>query len=483
MKTSSIKSNLLVCWRSERAGDEVLVKTIQALKNRSIPIEQVLYLVQAGGDHSNLITSVGVAIEKLEMAINDPTQHEAIYVLVREQVLPKLRANPGAVIHLNISPGTPAMHAVWLILHAGGSLPAGTRLWSSQLIPTTGKTRIDEVSFPITTYLAEIHRSAELNPELAQYEPEAKSPARRQALDSLARYARVSGAPLLILGERGIGKTRLVETLVARLKGRRRVVTVPCGGLASDLAESFLFGHQKGAFTGAQSDRPGVLKEADGGILFLDEVQDLPQTAQRRLVRVFQDYRRRFRRLGSDREESVNVELVCASNLDMEALRSKLDPDFFDRLSHLVVQIPPLRNCREDLQADWSRVWSELRRSDSFAVHAPWSEKLKQALESHPLPGNLRDLQRLAFLTMAWGPENVSGTSVDKALIDWRERVDDEDRGIPHLGTGNRNNRIRWFRGELARWAKLQFGTWTSAAKHLDCDEQTLREDVALIGD
>jgi Cdc6-like AAA superfamily ATPase len=82
----------------------------------------------------------------------------------------------------------------------------------------------------------------QLNPELAQYEPEAKSPARRPAMERLARFARVSGAPLLVLGERGTGKTRLVETFVARLKRRQRVETVPCGGLDSSLAESFLFG-------------------------------------------------------------------------------------------------------------------------------------------------------------------------------------------------------------------------------------------------
>ena len=154
MKSSSKTSNLLVCWRSERAGDEVLAKTIQALKNRSVHVEQVLYLIQAGGDHSVLNLPVGVAVEKMEMAVNDPTQHQALYALVRDRVLPRLRAHQGAVIHVNISPGTPAMHAVWLILHAGGSLPSGTELWSSQLNPETKRTRIDAVNFPISTYLA-----------------------------------------------------------------------------------------------------------------------------------------------------------------------------------------------------------------------------------------------------------------------------------------------------------------------------------------
>ena len=94
--------------------------------------------------------------------------------------------------------------------------------------------------------------------------------------------------PLLVLGERGTGKTRIVATLVPELKRRPgNVVTLACGGLDSSLADSMLIGHRKGAFTGAVGDRPGLLAEADDGILFLDEVQDLPKAAQRKLVRVF----------------------------------------------------------------------------------------------------------------------------------------------------------------------------------------------------
>ncbi len=265
------------------------------------------------------------------------------------------------------------MHAVWLILHAGGAFPEGTKLWSSQYSRETKRSRIDPVDFEVTTYLAEIHRLQRAEPERAVYEPDAASPARRAAFERLARYSKVIGAPLLVLGERGIGKTRLVETYVATLKGRERVVTVACGGLDSSLAESLLFGHRKGAFTGAAADRPGLLAEADGGILFLDEVQDLPKSAQRKLVRVFQDRQRRFRPVGSDRETSVDVELVCASNLPVADLREQLDADLFDRLSHLAVRVPPLRECRDDVEADWAKVWRELRQRQDLPEDAPWS--------------------------------------------------------------------------------------------------------------
>lgn len=467
----------LLCWHAERAGIEVLEHAVRALHNRRIDIGHVLYLVQHGRRGAIPTHVLGATVEVIEVPLDDPTHHTWIYEQVRSLVLPRLRGLSGD-LHINISPGTPAMHSVWLILHAGGALPGGTQLWSSQFSQETKRTRIDPVDFPVTTYLAEIHRFARIEPDLAVYEPDARSPARRAAFDGLARYARVIGAPLLVLGERGTGKTRLVETIVATLKARKKVVTVPCGGLDSALAESLLFGHRKGAFTGAAVDRPGLLAEANKGILFLDEVQDLPKAAQRTLVRVFQDRRRRYRPLGSDREESVDVELVCASNLPVPELRDRLDADLFDRLSHLCVMIPSLRDCRDDLQDDWARVWRELRQRDDLPSAAPWSSELERVLHRHALPGNLRDLQRLAVLAMAWWSDVDPRAGLRSALREW-ERMSEPTPATKSLGEGSRADRVRWFRHQLAQWAKQQHGTWAAAAAALGCDEKTLRQDVA----
>ena len=468
----------LVCWHSERAGFEVLERTLDALRNRRIRIAQVLYLVQAGRAPKVPRAPRLPAVEMLELPVRDPTRHAEVYSAVRDRVLPHLHGR--GPIHVNVSPGTPAMHVVWIILHAGGAFPPDTRLWSSQYNPNTRRTRIDPVEFPVTTWLSEVHEVAHTEPDLAMYEPQARSPARLAAFERLARYARVAGAPLLVLGERGTGKTRIVEMLVATLKRRRQVVTVPCGGLDSSLAESLLFGHRRGAFTGAAGDRAGLLAEADGGILFLDEVQDLPKPAQRKLVRVFQDRRRRFRPLGSDEEQSVDVELVCASNLDAADLRTRLDPDLYDRISHLAVEIPPLRECREDVADDWRRVWRELRRQDSLPADAPWTPGLERALARHELPGNLRDLQRLAVLLTAWWSRQDVDRSISEALDEWSEWTVGTPPEVDVLGAGTRRERIRWFRARLAKWAKAQYGTWTSAAEALGCDEKTLRQDASL---
>ena len=468
----------LVCWHSERAGFEVLERALDALRNRRIRIARVVYVVQAGRAPKVPRASRLPAIEMLELSVRDPTRHAEVYSAVRGRVLPHLHGR--GPIHVNVSPGTPAMHVVWIILHAGGAFPPDTRLWSSQYNPETRRTRIDPVEIPVTTWLSEVHEVGHTEPGLAVYEPQARSPARLAAFERLARYARVAGTPLLVLGERGTGKTRIVETLVATLKRRRQVVTVPCGGLDCSLAESLLFGHRRGTFTGAAGDRAGLLAEADGGILFLDEVQDLPKPAQRKLVRVFQDRRCRFRPLGSDEEQSLDVELVCASNLDAADLRTRLDPDLYDRISHRAVEIPPLHECREDVADDWRRVWRELRRQDSLPPDAPWTPSLERALARHELPGNLRDLQRLAVLLTAWWSRQDVDRSISEALDEWSEWTVGTPPEVDVLGAGTGRERVRWFRARLARWAKARYGTWTSAADALGCDEKTLRQDASL---
>ena len=468
----------MACWHSERAGLGVLKRALSALRNRQIIINEVIYLFQDNNRIEIPEEINGAKINPLHLKLKDPTMHDEVYNIVRDQVLPKMQNQKH--LHVNISPGTPAMHSVWIVLHAGGHFPLGARLWSSQFNPETKRTRIDPVNFPVTTYLSEVHKISHIQPEIAVYEPEAISNTRRSAFEKLSLYAKVKGAPLLILGERGTGKTRLVETFVASLKQTKKVITVPCGGLDSTLAESLLFGHKKGAFTGAIDDRTGLLIKADGGILFLDEVQDLPKTAQRQLVRVFQDRNRKFRPVGSDEEISVNIELVCASNLDLQALQERLDADLFDRISHLIVTVPPLRNCREDLKVDWQKVWNELRLSDNIPPISPWSNNLELTLKQHSLPGNIRDLQRLAELTMAWMSNLNINEAIEKAQEDWQSMVFNLKNSELAYGEGTRSERINWFKYQLAKWAKAEFLTWKAAANALGCDEKTLRQDSKL---
>mgnify|MGYP003548813314 FL=1 len=156
-------------------------------------------------------------------------------------------------------------------------------------------------------------------------------------MEKIKVYSEFPNAPILLLGERGIGKSTIVETYIAKAKGNKTVTSLVCGSLNSNLLESKLFGHKKGAFTGATKDEDGLLKIANNGILFLDEIQDMPKHVQRMLLQTLQNHR--YRVLGDTKEKETNIELVCASNLPESELRHKLDPDFYDRHNHIYLRL------------------------------------------------------------------------------------------------------------------------------------------------
>lgn len=126
------KMETLICWHSKNHDVDVLTGAISLLKEHDVFIGHILYLVQSGMKVGVPDSLDGARVERLEVSISDPTNHKQIYDYLKEGVLPKLEGLKGG-LHINISPGTPAMHAVWLVLHAGGRFPEGTELWSSQV--------------------------------------------------------------------------------------------------------------------------------------------------------------------------------------------------------------------------------------------------------------------------------------------------------------------------------------------------------------
>ncbi len=389
----------LLTWSSENHDPEVIKNVLKDLKKAKHIVNKVYYLYQPSQEKKLVeIKQLCPCLEPICIDLDKPTDHKKIYDEIRNKVLPFVAKIQN--LFINISPGTPAMHAVWLILYAAGSFSSGTQLISSQKNRITGETSCDDVDFPITTYLSELRKYEKENPNEPYYEPEAKSKARQLALEKVRAYASIQGVPMLLLGERGIGKSRLVESYIASIK-KKKVVTVACGTLDSTLAESAMFGHKMGSFTGAINDKTGYLEEANGKILFLDEIQDLPKNVQRKLLRTLQDKDHRYRILGDTKEAKANIELVCASNLTEKELRQKLDPDFYDRISFYKVALPPLRECREDVFDDWKEVWKTVRL-DSCPIEAPMDDLLKNFLTTSDLPGNFRSLQTIAYQFIAW---------------------------------------------------------------------------------
>lgn len=448
---------------------ESLIKNLE----RNHEITQVLYLYQK--EHAEKLDGVrrlSPVLTPIEVAVKNPTVHKDIYNIIKNQIIPRIEGQKGLVI--NVSSGTPAMHAVWLILYAAGAFPDGTRLVSSQKNPKTGETSCDDVDFPITTYLSELRKYEKENPKEAYYGPDSKSKARRDALEKIRVYASVQGVPLLLLGERGTGKSRLVESHIKKFKNKEAVM-VACGSLDSTLADSAIFGHAKGSFTGALKDRKGYLEEANNGILFLDEIQDLPRSVQRKLLRTLQDKRHHYRRVGEDKERTANVELVCASNLPEKELRQRLDPDFYDRISFYKVTLPPLRECREDVLDDWKKIWNTVKL-DSSPEEAPMDTVLKEFLMTSSLSGNFRSLQMIAYQFVAWqdkktAKEILEETSFEEA-VPCNHLDDSLLEGFCDMSWNGATGRFKYL---LAEYACKKFGTKERAADKLGCTAKTLK--------
>lgn len=472
------KEHVLLCWQSVRAGDDVLINAVKKLEAKlDTRIDKIMLLQQHDKQvdvHEGLRDRI--QIELIE--VSDPTDHVQVYQKVVDQVLPKVSGISN--LHINISPGTPAMHAIWLILQAGGRFPPTTKLWSTQWNPQTKRNSLKPVGFNISTYMSEIRAQSNTGHKLAIYEVEPKSIDRREAFEQLKRFTSIPNVPLLVLGERGTGKTRLIETYVKAIK-QKEIVTVACGGLDSSVAESFIFGHKKGSYTGAISDREGILKSADEKVLFLDEIQDLPPTVQRKLVRVLQDHQHRYRPVGADKEETSSFELVCASNKSFSELTEVLDADFLDRISMLKVTVPALRNCRRDLNQDWQQVWYELNVGNRYPKVAPMCKEIEQLFQSDDLHGNIRDLQKLAVLIMAYWDESDVQKCLSISIKYWKK---DRNSFVGHPIGDNasltREEHLNRFKSDLANWAKSTHGTWEQAAEQLGCTEKTLRNDTKL---
>jgi DNA-binding NtrC family response regulator len=213
------------------------------------------------------------------------------------------------------------------------------------------------------------------------------SPAMRAVADRLRRFAG-STSTVLITGESGTGK-EVAARAVHRLSPRAKepCVEVNCGALPSGTVESELFGHEKGAFTGADQRREGLIEGADGGTLFLDEVGELPLELQPKLLRFLQE--RRFNRVGGTQAVLVDVRVVAATNRDLpaEVAAGRFRSDLYHRLAVATVTLPPLRDRREDVPA----------LVDYFlAKHGVCMEPAAMdALREHAWPGNVRELSNV----------------------------------------------------------------------------------------
>lgn len=202
-----------------------------------------------------------------------------------------------------------------------------------------------------------------------------------------------STVPVLIQGPTGTGKEVIAQALHMISDRAGSLVPVNCGAIPSDLLESELFGHEKGAFTGAVSQRIGRFEQCDGGTLFLDEIGDMPLEIQSKLLRVLQSGE--FSRVGGNQTLTSNVRILAATNkhLEAEVEASRFREDLFYRLNVVRIHIPPLRQRREDIRLLAEHFLSRQGEGGGVGRRMQFSPEAIDLLENHDWPGNVRELE------------------------------------------------------------------------------------------
>ncbi|MBI5477415.1 MAG: sigma 54-interacting transcriptional regulator [Deltaproteobacteria bacterium] len=249
----------------------------------------------------------------------------------------------------------------------------------------------------------------------------AKSPRMTRMLE-LAERAAVADTTVLITGESGTGKERVARFIHQRSRrSKQPFVAVNCGALPESLLESELFGHQRGAFTGAVANREGLFEAASGGTLFLDEIGEAPPSVQVKLLRALQEHS--VRRVGATKDVAVDVRLLTATNRDLEQLvaSGSFRKDLFYRLRVIPLELPPLRERRDDILPLARLFIARTCRENSCGPCALSSEVL-DALCAYPWPGNVRELENAIerAVVLAEGQPKIELTDLP---VELRERA------------------------------------------------------------
>jgi two-component system response regulator PilR (NtrC family) len=286
---------------------------------------------------------------------------------------------------------------------------------------------------------------------------------------------------VLITGESGTGKELVARALHSEgNRAKMQFVAVNCGAIPEDLLESELFGHKKGAFTGAVADKSGLFQEADGGTLFLDEIGELPATLQVKILRALQE--RKVKPVGATDETEVDVRVVAATNRDIEAevARGAFRADLYYRLNVIELRLPPLRHRKEDigLLADHflQRFGAEHGRRSHLSLEA------KRKLESYDFPGNVRELENIIERAVALSSTDLIGVDDLPEVKPGRVAVPEAAGPFPAEGVDLDALTSEYERGWVLRALEQTGGVRKRAATLLGISFRSLRYRLDKLG-
>ena len=432
-----MENRILFCWlgttdlkAAAEAVDVGLGPVAQAAKARSY--KEIVLLNNWGKAASEkyvtwLKKKTSSQITLQHITLSGPTNFGEIYQAASKVISEKIQENgPNVDLVFHLSPGTPAMAAVWILL-------AKTR-FPAELIESSKEhgVRIASVPFDISAdFIPDLFRKPDRTLErlaagLPAIAPEFEDIIHRsevmQRVVLKARRIASRSIPVLIEGESGTGKELFARAIHdAGPRKKKPFVAINCGAIPTELVESELFGHEKGAFTGADTARIGHFEAAHQGTIFLDEIGELPKEMQVKLLRTVQEGE--VKRIGATKARKIDIRIIAATNRNLieEVAAGAFREDLFYRLAVAVIKLPPLRERAGDISLLVDKFLERINRESGNEPgyrRKKISASARNLLLQHSWPGNVRELQNTLTRAAVWSvDEELGEEDIREALL------------------------------------------------------------------
>lgn len=373
--------------------------------------------------------SVGscVLLTGAEIELTSPTAYGEIYSSAHDQLACLSRKYPDYQRVVHLSPGTPAMAAIWVLLVKTQYPSICIESW----VDNHGGQHVKKTELPFhiaAEFSANAYKEASLKLEHAENDVPALGGVigechQMRLIMKKAEKMALHDVPVLILGETGTGKEVFAKAIhdVSRRSGSP-FVAVNCGALPEEIAESLLFGHKKGAFTGAYQDHHGYFSQANGGVLFLDEIGELSPLLQTKLLRVLQE--KEFTPVGSKETIRSDFRLIAAThrNLSEMIYAGSFRQDLFYRITIGILKIPPLRERVGDIRIMADELLKEINEelADQPAYQSKeFVESAFHYMERQSWPGNVRELRACILRAAIWSDSHIiSAADLSSSILD-----------------------------------------------------------------